>query len=639
MFSEKIRNIAVVVAGTDEEYQSSILSGIAGAAGEFQMNISVFASFGAVLPNQEYDIGEYNIYSLINYEQFDGAILLTNTICSRETRVKVCRDVIDSGIPAVVFDNSEHPEFYNIRIDNQAAMRKITEHILDVHGARVINYISGTADNPEAEERLCAFCDVMKEHGLPVEEPRVFYGTFRPDDGRQAVEELLESGLPLPDAIIAANDAMGLEAASTLIANGIRVPEDVIVTGFDWTFFARNHNPTLTSVSRPLEEAGRTACLLLDRILRGEPCEKTVTLQAEPVYQESCGCRSSNDEDIRNYRSQTYDLIQRFRTGTSMIIRMTSALSMNETPEQSIRIISQYLHEIGCRQCCICLCEGWENAFSAAPGDIRQNGIPKSGYPETMLAPLIWEDGKIGRVDHFESKQMYPVPLESSGNISYFFPMHFRSRCLGYYIFTNTEFPTRSMLCHLLMINISHSFENLRKLLNLNQAIIDLDRMFIIDPLCGVYNRNGFKRSADKIFHECCRLHTQMMIAFIDMDGLKYINDNFGHDEGDCALKALAKAIQQSCIGDRICARVGGDEFVVIGSDCTQADADRLETQITRRLEELNEGSGKPYSVSASIGTYITEITEDMKLYTLISYADQKMYRIKKDKHSLQREE
>ncbi|MBR5370694.1 MAG: GGDEF domain-containing protein [Oscillospiraceae bacterium] len=629
----RIYNIAVMVAGTDEEYQSSVLSGIAEAAKLYDLNISVFASFGGVLVSEQNDIGEYNIYSLIDYEHFDGAILLTNTIYNTDVRRRICRSVIHAGIPAVILDSDEYPEFYNIRIDNSVAMRQIVEHVIEKHNAKIINFISGPLDNPEAAARYQTFLDVTAEHGISVDPERIYFGTFRPIDGMRAVDALLRSGKPLPDAIIAANDAMALEAVSVLTDNGIRVPEDVIVTGFDWTYFAQHHNPSLTSVSRPLDAAGRAACELLARIFRGEQCEKTVSLNAAPVYVESCGCRTANDVDMRSYKTMTYEQIQRFRSGTSLLSRMTAALSVNETPEDSIRIISQYLYEINCEQCCICLCDNWENAFQES-GEQHKENCRIYGYTETMSAPLVWNHGDMQRVDAFPSRQMYPVPFKEGGNISYFFPMHFRERCLGYYIFTNTEFPTKSMLCHLLMINISHSFENIRKLQNLDHAIRELDRLYVIDPLCGIYNRTGFLRKADDLFRESCAKHENIMISFIDMDGLKLVNDNYGHDEGDFALRRLAAAIRENCTGNQICARFGGDEFIAIGTGFSQEDADDFEARFTSSMEQADKELNKPYKLSASIGTFLTEASPEMKLFTLISQADKIMYERKKLKHS-----
>lgn len=70
----KIKNIAVIVAGIDEEYQNSVIDGIISCAKEHDANIACFTAFGGVISSSKYDIGEYNIYSLVNYDEFDGVV-------------------------------------------------------------------------------------------------------------------------------------------------------------------------------------------------------------------------------------------------------------------------------------------------------------------------------------------------------------------------------------------------------------------------------------------------------------------------------------------------------------------------------------------------------------------------------------
>ena len=632
MGKDEIRHLAVFVAGTDEEYQTSVLNGITEAAKEHNFNVSVFASFGGVLGNSQYDDGEYNIYSLANYSRFDGAVLLTNTIGKVEIRNKVIEAVKAAGIPVSVLDSDAEPSFYNIRIDNSAAMRKMVEHVVEFHGAKVVNYISGPLENPEANARYHTFLDVMAEHGLPVEHSRVYFGGFRPIDGKLAAEEMLRSKLALPDAVICANDAMALEAASVLMANGVRIPEDIIITGFDNTYYAQHHCPTLSSVARPLSEAGKLACEVLLDVLDGKPREQTISLEAYPVFEESCGCSQENRSDLRSYKIATYDVIKRAREGISLLNRVTSALAVADTPKDCIRTIASYLNEVDCEQFCICLCDNWQSSFRE--GSSGGSEPLTSGYTRSMSAPLIWTRGSFGEIERFRSEKMYPVMPETGGNVGYFFPLHFRDRCLGYYVFTNTDFPTRNIACHSLMMNISHSFENIRKLLHLNNAINELDRLFVIDPLCGIYNRNGFIRLADKMFRECISDGETMMISFIDMDGLKFINDSYGHDEGDFALRRLAEVIRDCCTGDQICARFGGDEFIVVGTRATAMDVEHFEETFAKKIDEANLLIHKPYELGASIGSFVTEVTEEMKLFTLISQADQMMYEQKKRKRT-----
>ena len=86
--TKKIYNIAVIVAGIDEEYQNSIIEGIIDCAKVYHANISCFASFSGVIASTRYDVGEYNIYELVNLEKFDAVILMTNTISNPEEKEK-----------------------------------------------------------------------------------------------------------------------------------------------------------------------------------------------------------------------------------------------------------------------------------------------------------------------------------------------------------------------------------------------------------------------------------------------------------------------------------------------------------------------------------------------------------------------
>ena len=436
------KQIAVIVAGIDEEYQNSVIDGISAAAKKMNANVACFAAFGGVIASGKYDIGEYNIYQLVNYDLFDGVILMTNTVCDINEKKKIINRVKEAGIPAITLDGDDDPDFYNIEIDNTKAMRDIVQHVIKEHGAQIINYISGPLSNPEAQDRYEAYLHVMAENKLIVDARRVYFGEFRAVDGERAVEDLFQSRLPLPDAIICANDAMALGAIRMLEKHGRRVPEDILVTGFDNTYNARHHYPALTSVARPLFKVGYKACEMIIRAAGGETCEKTAHFRAAPVFSESCGCRNAVKEDLKRYKISTFKVINSCRSDISMLNRITSELAETETVEESLNVIGKFLHELDCEQCCLCLCSEWKGSITGRSTDYQIHG-----YTKTMSAPLIWTKDGIGTVDSFPSAQMFPVPIEGTGNISYFLPLHFRERCLGYYVITNSQFPTKSMLC------------------------------------------------------------------------------------------------------------------------------------------------------------------------------------------------
>jgi len=196
----------------------------------------------------------------------------------------------------------------------------------------------------------------------------------------------------------------------------------------------------------------------------------------------------------------------------------------------------------------------------------------------------------------------------------------------------NSDFPIKSMLCHTIVMNISNSIENIRKLYHLNNAIEELDKLYVIDPLCNIYNRNGFIRESDPLFKAAMQNGHKIMIAFIDMDGLKMINDNYGHKEGDFAIQKLASIISECCMENCICARFGGDEFIFFGYDVDEEEGEEIKKRIIQKIADINKIIYKPYEISASMGFYIGTASEDMTLFKMITKADEIMYEQKKRK-------
>lgn len=635
----KILNIAVLTAGIDEEYQQNIIKGINEYAGEEKINIFYFTAYGGVLANSNYDKGEYNIFNLVNYSKFDGIIFMDNTIGALDVREKVAEQIKNANIPAVVFDSEISPEFYNIRVDNFKAMEDIINHVVKEHGARRINYVSGPMENPESRQRYEAYKSVLAENGIEFEKERVYFGEFRSIDGIHAANAILNSELEFPEAIICANDAMALTVIITLEKHGIKIPDDVIVTGFDNISAARYFCPEVTTVDRPLKLLGRKACEIIKTVYSGESVPKIHTVFTNPVFSESCGCGSQEffQQEMRHFKKETYGKIESCNYHISILNRMTSALADSETIENHSKIINDFLSEIKCDDFYICLGDNWEGCFrqqineaSDAFDSVEEYQI--EGYAKYMSVPFCRVKGDFVSMDLFLSSEMYPFEINGGGNILYFFPLHFRERCFGYSIAVNTDIPIKSMLFHTWIMNISTAIENVRKLNQLNDAIKKLDKLYVIDPLCEIYNRNGFVRSASKIFKECIVSHKTVMIMFIDMDGLKIINDEYSHKEGDFALKTLASILKSCCTNGEICARFGGDEFLIFSENFDHDMTTLLAEKINMKMEEVNNSINKPYRIEASIGCYVTEARSEFPLFSMITKADQKMYEEKKRK-------
>ncbi len=124
------------------------------------------------------------------------------------------------------------------------------------------------------------------------------------------------------------------------------------------------------------------------------------------------------------------------------------------------------------------------------------------------------------------------------------------------------------------------------------------------------------------------------LLAFVDLDGLKLINDTFGHQEGNRALVDAAQVLKESFRQTDILARLGGDEFAILVADASENSVEVILHRTQRKLSSFNAASGRRYELSFSIGVIVPDATQPADLEQLLSQADAVMYAQKQNKGS-----
>jgi diguanylate cyclase (GGDEF)-like protein len=158
----------------------------------------------------------------------------------------------------------------------------------------------------------------------------------------------------------------------------------------------------------------------------------------------------------------------------------------------------------------------------------------------------------------------------------------------------------------------------------------ELRTLSISDELTGLYNRRGFFILAEQQIKIATRTRRGMLLVSADLDGLKKINDGFGHHEGDRAIVDAAQILRQSFRESDILSRIGGDEFVVLIAEKPEVNAEVLFSRLKKNLAAYNQRMRRPYSFSISMGVAVFEPASPVTLNELLVAADQSMYRNKK---------
>lgn len=186
----------------------------------------------------------------------------------------------------------------------------------------------------------------------------------------------------------------------------------------------------------------------------------------------------------------------------------------------------------------------------------------------------------------------------------------------GFLIFTYSQ-------AYLLASRFSDAFIKIEKL-------VDENRAMYIDELTGILNRKGFYHSGGNLYNAAVITGGKFTLFYGDLNKLKSINDNFGHKEGDEAIKAAAKLLKYSLGKDDIVARISGDEFIVIAvNKASEAEAKNIIKLIYNNFYQYNLASNKPYKLSISMGYSIYEPSVAATFEELIHEADLMLYESK----------
>ena len=273
-------------------YQHTFWSGMRSAAAEEDCDLASFN--GGEIGSRQHDKSmRRSAFDLIRFAKPDALVLLSTAITNSgdQSRMDVfLRRLGKIPLVSVGFTLPGHPA---VLLDNIAGMSAVVEHLVVHHGRRRFAYLGGPNFNPDARERREVFLGVLERHGLKFDPLLEATASWDFALAKEKVRALLDTEVPF-DALVAANDDMALGAIEALRERGRRVPEDVVVSGFDDSEEGAWTAPGLTSVRQPVFEQGRAALrLALERLEEGAP-NRTETVRTILVPRGSCGCRSGS---------------------------------------------------------------------------------------------------------------------------------------------------------------------------------------------------------------------------------------------------------------------------------------------------------------------------------------------------------
>lgn len=619
------RKIAVFVGEICREFQSSFASHFATVANNADYDVFFFCNSGSYTGNPLFEIGERDILEIPDYTQFDAVVSLSDTfdIDGMEERLITKIESANPDCPIITIRNGPLGT-YRVLIDDFNTTYQITQHFLKEHKFTRLCYLSGDRDVPDAKTRQDAFLKAMSEAGLEVNDLMTYEGDYWYTPGEAAVTQFLQAFREegsnkylYPEAIICGNDYMAISVCNALRKRGIQIPGDICVFGFDEIIDGIAYDPQLSTVSMPTKAMASKALEIILKLHQGQEIPHDYFLSGDIKLKGSCEYNLPKAHfDAAALVTELMESSISIKQASQIFIDLQNHISADE----KLAFLESYFYKTKCKRGYVCLCTEQKNIDIISP------------YSDSIILRDIfpYKDISINKTllgTAFNRSEILPreAYLDNSTPSCFFvMPIHFKDVAYGYYVME----PGEEMFDYFvtaLTTALAYTYEDLTLMKRFDQ-LEDIRRQSLIDPLTGVGNRRSFDQYLTMISQRLNSEGGYLSIVMADLDNLKFVNDSYGHEEGDRVIREFAQILKGLTDNDDLCARVGGDEFACV---LYSKDKDKHDSFVERAYDAVSLRSSEldlPYIFHASFGCCSHNEYIGTSLLTCMKLADERMY-------------
>lgn len=613
--NEKMKVVALCTTRIYDDYCVKFISALNEEVVKCGGRLIVFSTVSDLYYGTVAEHGDAAVFQLMNFSIIDAVVIQSEAIKNKE----VLEDIINRTKAAgkqVFYIGKSREDCVNFSFDYTKGFESVVRHVINEHNVDSLHMIAGAKGNDFSEERIECFKRVLGENNLPFDESMISYGDFWSGPTEKAVNKLI-SEKRVPRAFICANDLSAIAASLVLKKAGYRIPEDVIVTGFDGIVEARFNDPRITTCECDYDGLAESIVSTVYESFEGRELRKEYLCEPRIMLGESCGCGESDTIEVCEYINFMNNIYHRFQEDDKRLNRISMSIQSCTEIEQIGKVLDDQtlLYDM------VCVVDDDFIDPSLNPGIDDRSDIM------SQTAHVIYKSGSTPelrtKMTEFPLKQLYhdfdKLLLSIEAPIV-FNVLAFKGSPFGYvcYFYKDGYKDNYAKTLQITM-TLCSALGGFRAARYQRYLMEHIEESYRRDSLTGLYNRSGFMKVFPDFKKKCSGTITAILA---DLDDLKHLNDRFGHDEGDIAIKAVAQALYDSCPDDSVCVRFGGDEMFAV----VKGKADNgIREKINQWLLDYNENSGKPYTISASVGIFTTS-SDDATFEELVRKSDQLMY-------------
>lgn len=559
------------------EYSQRLLEGVKKYVEETGIDFLVFSSAEPESDESEFAYQEWAVSKFFNKKKLDGIIIPTATI-SRFISTRKASEMIrqiDRNLP-VFSIVSEVEGVPSLVIDSEKAFKHLVDHLIVEHHCK----------NPL----------VM-----------------------------------MVDAVVCVIDELAIGAIKYLLDLGLSVPEDVCVSGFDNTMRSAYCYPSLTSIDQNISRQAYFGAKYLADKIEGRKYDLVNVLTSSCCLRESCGCLElgsiynfKNENGTltpkgRNFFEKAFSAFFVHNNQGGRILDFIDELHSGLSLDALSRRLDRYMNYFNKKKSVICLyknpVEVFRNEEFNLPHEARiYYALDESSGLKIIDSHQYFDCSEDllpeNYLEHY--KGMNIVRVLYHGRVQY-----------GYMILSIGNYgSTEYMMIYSLIAKFIASAYEVTSLAEKNKKLSILSKT---DELTGLLNRRGFMLVGQQELNLSADIGKRGLIIYGDIDGLKKINDTYGHAAGDRAILAEVELLKKNFRTADTIGRLGGDEFAVVSISMTMEHFGYIKKRLAEFCEEWNRETSEPFKLSISLGAAEFD-SENFNLETLLRDADAAQY-------------
>ena len=289
------KKICIIMANITEDYSDDYVIGMEKQANRLGYHTFIFSM---PLLHDAQTNSEAEIYQLIDFEQYDGVIFFENSFSAYKRAGYMIEDMLHKNCKKPVIVLGESQLLTNIyQPDHSSAIEALTDHIIDEHGCELLYFLGGEPNQPTLNDK--GFIRSLEKHNLPCTTDNLIYGGYWMECGEALAKDIAYHVVEKPDAVICQDDTVAFFFIKALARHGIRVPEDIIVTGFGARRDSRNNLLSITTYPSNAEYDGRKVMARLHALITHSEEPQISSPKNSLITGMSCGCGDRKPDNIR----------------------------------------------------------------------------------------------------------------------------------------------------------------------------------------------------------------------------------------------------------------------------------------------------------------------------------------------------